>query len=346
METHAQTACAGGVCRAMKPTEYSETIRNLVRTKQAVCVLISARRRDKKEKEDLPLLLYAYTNQQPVPYCDATRILGAYRLRKQRTAKRRGTTQAPVAPSLTTVCVGSASNKETEALLAKLDHKPHTRLRSFKPQVGDVKHNDAPLAQNVRELVKNGTIQKVKVKLDGKARKSPENADVRICNVCSFYLAYDRPKIDDVAQRATGCYYLYKRVDCPHTLAASSDPTKFNGTSTMSMNELGKYVVATASGEVDLAKWIYAKFHGTAYTADGKCLTDRDGPQGPQGREAREGREGREAREGLEGRETREGREAREEIVMGNTHAVRLAGREAPRHVPLSSLRLVTGARK
>jgi hypothetical protein len=201
-----------------------------------------------------------------------------------------------------------------------------------------VKHNDAPLAQNVRDLVKNGTIQKVKVKVDAKERKSKEHADVRICNVCSFYLAYDRPKIDDVAQRATGCYYLYKKVDCPHTLAASSDPTKFNGTSTMSLNELGKYVVATASGEVDLAKWIYAKFHGTAYTADGKCLTDRDGPQGPVGPMGQQG-----AREGREGREARE---AREEIVMGNAQAVRLAGREAPRHVPLSSLRLVTGARK
>ena len=325
METHAQTACAGGVCRAMKPTEYSEKIRSLVRTKQAVCVVISARRRDKQEKEDLPLLLYAHTNHRAdVPYCDATRILGAYRLRKQRTAKRRAASAtAPVAqmvPSLKTVCVGSASNKETAALLAKLEHKPHTRTRkSFEPHAADIKHNDAPLAPKVTDLVKNGTIQKVKVKVDKKLRRKREHEDVWICTVCSFYLAYDRPPIEDVGQRATGCYYLYKKVDCPHTLAVVSDPAKFNGTSTMSMNELGKYVVATKEGDVDLAKWIYAKFHGTAYTADGRCLSDKAE---------------RTERTEMAGREA---------TVMDNAPSVRLAGREAPRHVPLSSLRLVTG---
>jgi hypothetical protein len=315
----------------MKPTEYSESIRNQARTKKAVCVLISVRRRDKQEKEDLPLLLYAYTNDRAdVPYCDATRILGAYRLRKQRTVKQRAkdptATMTPSSSALRVVCVGPAPSKDTAALLAKLEHRPQKRIRSsFSPHVADIKHNDAQLDPKRKELVKNGTIQKVDVTLDKSLRRKKEHEDARICTVCSFYLAHDRPPVEDVGTRATGCYYLYKKANCPHSLAASSDPTKFNRASTVSMNELGKYVVATTAGEVDLAKWIYAKFHGTAYTTDGVCLTDKA-----------------DKAERAERAERADELTAREAAVMRNAPSVLLATRDAPRHVPLSSLRLVT----
>jgi hypothetical protein len=249
----------------------------------------------------------------------------------------------PTVPTLRTVCAVSVQSKETAELLAKLDHKPQTRVRaSFEPHVGDVKHNDVPLAGQKRtELVKNGTIQKVKVKVDKRARK--KHPEVQICTVCSFYLAHDRPPVEDVGPVATGCYYLYKSTNCPHAIAASSDPAKFNGTSTMSMKELGKYVVETKAGEVDLARWIYAKFHGTAYTTDGRCLSDKSaGSAGSvEAVEAVEA-DGKSAKSDKSAGSAGSV-EAVEAAVMGNA---RLAGRDAPRHVPLSSLRLVTGTRK
>ena len=328
MEKHASTACSvgSGVCRAMKPTEYSEEIKTRMRTKykgDAVCVSISVRDREKPDSKpfEMPLLLYAH-KQRDVPFCDATRTLGAYRLVVRRTAKRRDLPEGTSSP-YTAMCE-SRTSAQSDTLDKILNLGAIKKQKSFTPQVADIKHNDALLsASRLEDLISTGVIRRVGLKVQKRERRRIEHNDVSsICKRCSFYLAHVRGPIEDAGSAQTaGCYYLYDKRTCPHTRAAPSgaDATKLNGTSTMSMNALGKYVVATGpSSGVDLARWIYAKFHGTVYTDDGRCVSE------PDGREAAEA--GRDAK--------------REAEVMRGTTVVRLAGREVPRHVPLSSLQL------
>jgi len=310
----------------MKPTEYSEEIKARMRTKykgDAVCVSISVRDREKPDSKpfEMPLLLYAH-KQRDVPFCDATRTLGAYRLVVRRTAKRRDLPEGTSSP-YTAMC-----ESRTSAQSDTLDKILHLGAsKKFKPQVADIKHNDALLsASRLDDLISTGVIRRVGLKVQKRERRRIEHRDVSsICTVCSFYLAHVRGPIEDVGSaQTTGCYYLYDKRTCPHTRAAPSgaDATKLNGTSTISMNALGKYVVATGpSSGVDLARWIYAKFHGTVYTDDGRCVSEPDRMEGGEA-----GEDGRDAK-----------REA--EVMRGST-AVRLAGREVPRHVPLSSLTL------
>jgi hypothetical protein len=75
------------------------------------------------------------------------------------------------------------------------------------------------------------------------------------------------------------------------------------------LTELSKYTVADAAGPVDLARWIYAKYHGTGYTGEGTrgaCVSDDPVTRGRM-------------------------REA----------GTRLLGSDAPAHTPLSHLRVV-----
>ena len=69
--------------------------------------------------------------------------------------------------------------------------------------------------------------------------------------------------------------------------------------------------------EVDLAKWIYTKFYGTSYVGEGtkgRCLTDKD-----------------------------TGGAGLPSVGAGTGSGIRLADRDVPRHVPLSTLRVVVG---
>lgn len=314
MEGYAKTSCTG-VCRALARTEYSDKIKKKVQDTHrgdAVCVAITVRDKstqDAKPKE-IPFLLYAHSKRPDVPYCDKTRTLGAYRLVVKRAVKRVKLAPGTASP-YDTLCDESTASAEK---LAKLGHEAVRSDRSsFKPHVGDIKHKDAPLSANLRQLVTSGSIQRVVVNVPRKERKLVIHREAKgICTVCSFYLAAD---VDPtMGSRTTGCYYLYNKESCPHTRDSSTDEAgKLNGTQTISMKELGKYAVRLNDGvEVDLAKWIYQKFHGTSYVGEGtkgRCLTDKDTGV----REAGAG--------------------------------IRLAHSDVPRHVPLSTLRVVVGTK-
>lgn len=315
MEGYAKTSCTG-VCRAMARTEYSDKIKTQVQTLHkgdAVCVAITVRdtsKRDAKPKE-IPFLLYAHSKRPDVPYCDTTRTLGAYRLVVKRAVKRIKLAPGTASPYDTRCDESTASAIK----LAKLGHEAVRSDRSsFKPHVGDIKHKDAPLSANLKQLVASGSIQRVVVSVPRKERKLVIHKEAKaICTVCSFYLAADVDRA--MGASTTGCYYLYNKESCPHTRDSSADEAgKLNGTQTISMKELSKYVVSLSDGaEVDLAKWIYSKFYGTSYVGEGtkgRCLTDND--TGGAG-------------------------------VLSAGAGIRLADRDVPRHVPLSSLRVVVG---
>ena len=317
MEGYAKTSCTG-VCRALARTEYSDKIKKKVQDAHrgdAVCVAITVRdqsKRDAKPKE-IPFLLYAHSKRPDVPYCDQTRTLGAYRLVVKRSVKRIKLAPGTASPYDTRCDESTASAGK----LAKLGHEAVRSTRSdrssFKPHVGDIKHKDAPLSANLPQLVTSGSIQRVVVNVPRKERKLVIHKEAKaICTVCSFYLAADVDR--SMGASTTGCYYLYNKESCPHTRDASADEAgKLNGTQTISMKELSRYVVTLSDGaEVDLAKWIYSKFYGTSYVGEGtkgRCLTD--GLPSVGGREAGAG--------------------------------IRLADRDVPRHVPLSTLRVVVG---
>ena len=324
MEGYAKTSCTG-VCRALARTEYSDKIKKKVQDTHrgdAVCVAITVRdksKRDAKPKE-MPFLLYAHSKRPDVPYCDQTRTLGAYRLVVKRSVKRIKLAPGTASPYDTRCDESTASAGK----LAKLGHEAVRSARSarsdrssFKPHVGDIKHKDAPLSANLPQLVTSGSIQRVVVNVPRKERKLVIHKEAKaICTVCSFYLAADVDRA--MGARTTGCYYLYNKESCPHTRDASADEAgKLNGTQTISMKELGKYAVTLGDGaEVDLAKWIYTKFYGTSYVGEGtkgRCLTDKD--TGGAGLPS----------------------------VGAGAGGIRLADRDVPRHVPLSTLRVVVG---
>lgn len=276
--------CSAPVCRALTEKEYTKAIKDdMSKYVRAICVMVTATPADKAETVELPLMFYEKRAPSlTVPYCDANRVIGVKRLMKLRLVKvdslgsldsdhkTRGASAAQAAAAQTYVAVCDRQVKP-EPILAKLSHVVMTRKKTFSPKVATLKSGDVPLADKLDEHIKSGRIQRVK--RGSRAKNTKKDGDVSaICTVCSFY--HKPPDEMDMP----GCYYLYRKKTCPHTIAAyaSGDAKKYATTEGVKFEELAKYTVTDDKGTVDLARWIFAKFRGTGHKASGKCVSDSD----------------------------------------------------------------------
>jgi hypothetical protein len=273
------------VCRVLGPGEYAASIKDLMRKEKAgaVCVEITVTKTGAGDPvpTKLPLMLYVHTRAGAhAPYCDESRMIGVRRLSTTRIVRSRS---RPGRPTYRSVC-------STDPMFRELAHaQSKSRRGGFAPQVASVSVDDEPVATDLGSKIASGLVQRVRVHAPAAERKNKDAG--RVCTRCSFYYRYaTTPSEPD----RSGCYYIYNKGECPHTLAivASGDAEKLNTATRVSYRALGQYTVTDDDGTVDLARWIYAKFRGTGSSgtgARGKCVSEGPAAPGETERAMRDG---------------------------------------------------------
>jgi hypothetical protein len=262
-----------GVCRVLGAAEYSAGVKATMEKEKAgaVCVEMTVHKADDRAKAQLKLPLMLYVHGGSVahsPYCDENRVIGVRRLSTRRIVKSQQATR----PTFRAVC-------STDPLFVELAHERSAKKRrgAFAPQVANVVVDDEPVARELGAKIASGAVRRVRVLPPAVERKGTDAG--RVCTKCSFYYQYAPTAAEP---NRPGCYFIYNKGECPHTLAlvASGDSARLNAATRVSYKALARYAVTDDEGSVDLARWIYAKFRGTGFAGagtKGACVSEQAG---------------------------------------------------------------------